>query len=390
MPSNANRWAAVGHSSDQDSRAAGLAAADQALEHDDAKLIVVFCADTYDIPELLAAINERTGGVPLVGCSTAGQFATGVVNPGGVVVTAIGGEGFSATTSAAQPVDGDLRSAGAQVATQVASLNGKQHRVVMLLSDALAGDQQEVVRGAYGVLGAGVPLVGGCAGDDFKMAATFQFHGDEVLSGGVVAASLVSDAPFGIGVHHGWERVGEPVLITRAGGNRVYELDGRPALDVYLERLDAPERAGADEGAFGEFGLLHPLGLERRSSEDAVRFVAGADFDERSLTMIAEVPQGGLAWFMKGDEGSVQTATDAACADALAGLGDNPPLALVAFDCAARRGVLGDDGVTEEVDRLSRHADGGAVAGFYSYGEIARTMGVSGIHNQTLVVLALS
>ncbi len=390
MTTSADRWAAVGHSSDTDAYAAGTAAADLSLVHDDAKLIVVFCTDTYDLPELLRGINERSGGVPLVGCSTAGQFANGASGVEGVVVTAIGGEGFSAVTAASQPANGDLRGAGADVATRVGSLNGKAHRVVMLLTDALAGDQQEVIRGAYGVLGAGVPLVGGCAGDNFKMATTFQLHGDQVLSGGVVSASLVSDAPFGIGVHHGWQRVGEPVLIPRAGGNTVYELDGRPALDVYLERLNAPEQAGADEGAFGEFGLLHPLGLERRSSEEAVRFVAGADFQERSLTMIAEVPQGGLAWFMEGDAGSVQEATDAACAAAVDSLGDRSPLALLAFDCAARRGVLGDDGVVEEVDRLVQHANGGSVAGFYSYGEIARTVGVSGIHNQTLVVLALS
>jgi hypothetical protein len=30
------------------------------------------------------------------------------------------------------------------------------------------------------------------------------------------------------------------------------------------------------------------------------------------------------------------------------------------------------------------------VAGFYSYGEIARTSGVAGFHNQTLVVLAIT
>jgi hypothetical protein len=30
------------------------------------------------------------------------------------------------------------------------------------------------------------------------------------------------------------------------------------------------------------------------------------------------------------------------------------------------------------------------VAGFYTYGEIARTHGVSGFHNQTLVVLAFA
>ena len=138
MSITATRWAAVGHSSERDARAAGRAAADQALEHDDAKLIVVFCTDSYDLPELLAGINERTGHVPLIGCSTAGQFATGVPADAGVVVTAIGGDGFSAVTAAGQPVDGDLRAVGAQVASQVASLKGKQHRVVMLLSDALA------------------------------------------------------------------------------------------------------------------------------------------------------------------------------------------------------------------------------------------------------------
>ena len=31
----------------------------------------------YDLPELLRGVNERSGGVPLIGCSTAGQIATG-------------------------------------------------------------------------------------------------------------------------------------------------------------------------------------------------------------------------------------------------------------------------------------------------------------------------
>jgi hypothetical protein len=389
MASSDNRWAAVGHSTDGDAYAAGRAAADQALMRDDAKLLVVFCSDDYDLPALLRGVNERSGGTPLIGCSTAGQIAAGTSGAVRAVVTAIGGDGFDVVTAATE-LGGGLREAGADVATRVAGSNGREHRVVVMLSDALAGDQQEVIRGAYGVLGAGVPLVGGCAGDDFKMASTYQLHGDDVLTGGLVAASILTDAPFGIGVRHGWSKVGEPVLITRAGGNRVYELDGRPALDVYLERLNAPEQAGADAAAFGEFGLLHPLGLERRSTEEAVRFVAGADFEERSLTMIAEVPQGGLAWFMKGDEDSVQSATDGACSDALAGLDGHSPLALLAFDCAARKGVLGDEGTADEIGRIAGHAEGAAVAGFYSYGEIARTTGVAGIHNQTLVVLALS
>ncbi|HEX9969878.1 MAG TPA: FIST C-terminal domain-containing protein, partial [Acidimicrobiales bacterium] len=66
------------------------------------------------------------------------------------------------------------------------------------------------------------------------------------------------------------------------------------------------------------------------------------------------------------------------------------PLGVLAFDCIARRGVLGEHGIQNEVDRIAEHAQGAPVAGFYTYGEIARTHGMSGFHNQTLVVLALS
>ena len=93
---------------------------------------------------------------------------------------------------------------------------------------------------------------------------------------------------------------------------------------------------------------------------------------------------------MEGDDDSVLEATDVACRDALASLEGRPPIGLLAFDCIARRGVLGDDGIRSEIDRIAHHAGSAPVAGFYTYGEIARTRGVTGFHNQTLVVLALS
>jgi hypothetical protein len=41
------------------------------------------------------------------------------------------------------------------------------------------------------------------------------------------------------------------------------------------------------------------------------------------------------------------------------------------------------------VRRVSAHAGSAPFAGFYTFGEIARTHGVNGFHHQTLVVLAL-
>jgi hypothetical protein len=356
---------------------------------DDPRLVIVFAAHSYDGEALLAGIRSETGETPLIGCSTAGEIASSGPGEAGVVVTVMGGPGFDVATRAANNVSADLRGAGAGVAEAMSAVSGRAHRVLLLLADGLAGDQQEIVRGAYMVAGAAIPLVGGCAGDDLRMVGTRQFHNGEVLGDSVVAAAVGSDAPFGIGVRHGWRRVGTPMLVSASSGNRVEMLDDRPALDVYLERLNAPAQAHSDAKAFTEFAQTHPLGLARRSGEEHVRFVGEADFEKRALVCIAEVPQGGVTWLMEGDSRSVLDATDAACLEALDELAGRKPIGMLTFDCIARKGVLGV-GVGDEVARVANHAGAAPVAGFYTYGEIARTRGVAGFHNQTLVVLAVS
>ena len=382
---------ACGHSADPHPFTAGAKAAVDAVRgRGDAKLLIVFCSAAYDLDQLLAGIASEAPGTPLIGCSTAGEIATAGPSDASVVIVAIGGPGFSVATGAGTDSTGSLRQATTTaVEACMGSLDRRAHSVLLLLTDGLGGDQMEVVRGAYAVVGAEIPLVGGCAGDDLRMKSTFQLFGERALRDSVVAAAVSSDAPIGIGVQHGWRRVGEPMLVTSSDGSRVHSLDDEPALDVYLRRLGAPAAAHHDAGAFTRFALTHPLGISHRSGEE-VRFVAGADFDDRSLGCIASVPQGGLAWIMEGDEDSVLEATDGACVEAVAGLSGEPPLGLVAFDCIARRGVLGEPGIRREIDRIAAFAGGAPVAGFYTYGEIARTTGMRGFHNQTLVVLALA
>ena len=377
----------VGRSTSANAYEAGARASADALAGRPASLVIVFASDRYDLPRLLAGINDTSHDAPLIGCSTAGEIATGEAGDASLVVIALGGPGFSIATAVADGVTADLRGAGSRVASCIGALEPREHQILMLLTDGLAGDQQEILRGIYEVTGASIPLVGGCAGDDLKMKVTHQFHGRGVTTDSVVAAAIGSDAPLGIGVRHGWRPVGEPMIVNKSQGRVVYLLDGRPALDVYLERLEAPPEVHEDREAFTRFAMTHPLGLRRRSAEPHIRFIAEANFEDRSLISIAEVPRSGMVWLMEGDDESVLAATDAACIDALDSIEE--PLGLVAFDCIARRGVLGDEGIQTEVDRIASHAEGAPVAGFYTYGEIARTTGVTGFHNQTLVVLAV-
>jgi hypothetical protein len=383
-----DRWFAVG-TADTSADDAGGRAADAALIHDDAKLLIVFCSPAENLPDLIGQVRSRSGGAPLIGCTTAGEITRDGPRDGSVVVTALGGDGFVIGTAAAAGASQDLRGASARAARCLPSPAGHPYRVMLLLTDGLASDQDEIIRGAYSVLGAGITMVGGCAGDGLKMTRTFQFHGDRVLTGSVVAVGITSTGPLGIGVQHGWRAAGEPMLVTGSSPNRVDSLDDRPALDVYLERLGArtghlrPEDLPA-------LLLTHPLGLSRHSGEEQVRFITAADFAGRSLFSTAQVPQGSLVWLMEADTSAVLEAATAACKASVAALGGFIPLGMVAFDCVARRGVLGQEGIEKEIRGLADAAGGAPVAGFYSYGEIARTHGMRGLHNYTLVILSVA
>jgi hypothetical protein len=85
----------------------------------------------------------------------------------------------------------------------------------------------------------------------------------------------------------------------------------------------------------------------------------------------------------------VLAAAGDAFTDAVDDLGGAPPLGFLAFDCASRRRLLGEAGVKEEIGLMQARAGGAPLAGFYTWGEIARTRGIHGYHNQTLVVLAV-
>ena len=169
-----------------------------------------------------------------------------------------------------------------------------------MLTDALAGDQQEMIRGVYGVLGASVPLVGGGAGDDLRMVTSRQIFGRKILQDAVVAACIGSDGPIGLALEHGWLSQGEPMMVTASSGNAVYALNDQPALDLYLERHQAPTGIESDPAAFAEFALTRPLAVGRRG-DIAVRHVLGADLDHRGLSCAGSVPRGAAVWLAIGD-----------------------------------------------------------------------------------------
>jgi hypothetical protein len=373
------RWAGVGRSTHPDPVTAAREAVRGALaEHDDARLLIVFASGAHELRPLAAELGDLAAGIPVLGCSSAAEIDGSGTSTGSVVVLALGGDGLSVSATAVSAAE-DPRDAGARAAACIGDVADREHQALILLTDEVPLRQAEVVRGAYSVAGAGVPLVGGGASHPGLDGGAALIYGGAVLNQAVIGIAIGSDAPIGVGARHGWRPVGDALLVTRAAPGRVVELDGRPAAEVYRERVGGhlpPEAV-----------ISRPLGLQRRVGEAHIRFVEDDGAHDGSLG--CALPAGAMAWVMEAEPSDVLAATDLACAEALEGLDGAPAAALLVFDCTARPQVLGD-AAGEEAARIARHAGDAPVAGFATWGEIARTRGSAGFHQQTLVVLALA
>jgi hypothetical protein len=254
----------------------------------------------------------------------------------------------------------------------------------MLLCDGLTPDQRAMARGAYEVTSALVPLVGGSAGDDLHWRETFTLGEGTVSGRGLVAVWITSDRPLAVSVDHGWQTFGRPMLVTRAEGAVICELDGRPALDVYLS-----ERGAAlveDARSFGEKCMYRPIGIPNAEGGHDVRQIHDKTPDG-GLVLTTGVAEQTIIQVMASDADSLLAGARRAAERALARL-DGPPRLAVVFSCCTRPPIMRER-IAEEVAAIAEVLGGAPAAGFYTCGEFARVTGATGIHNSSVALLCV-
>lgn len=383
--------AGTGISDAADVAEAGRAAATAAVEAlggEAPALVIVFACIRYDLPALLEAIRRVTGSAQLVGATSAGQFAGGQYQPmgTGVAVLALSQGPYRFGVASCAVIGGKLDAAGQQIARESRQAAGPlSHGALLLFTDWLIGNQQELIQGIYRVTGPRVPTVGGAAGDVLDLQPTLVFHDDRILRDAAVAVWISSEHPLTVVTRHGWEPLGNPLLVTRATPTEVLELAGKPARVVYEEQLGYTAEAPLTTDRFQAEGLFHPLAVISSDGSLLVRAVIGPS-EEGGLQTIAQVPAGCAVYVTTGSCDSLLGCVPAVAEEALAA---RPGArVLLAFSCVARAMVCGDR-IAEEPRLLHEAAGGIPTFGFYTYGEYARTRGVLGTHTATITSLAL-
>ena len=355
-------------------------------------MLIAFASTRQPLHTVLARLRREYPSSTVLGSSSAGEFTEAGDQKGAVALFAVAGDfkvlaGMS--TGLRADVEKAVRHAVAELPT---SLPGYRHRTALLLLDPLSGNGEEATLIAASLLGDSVRLAGGAAGDDLKMKATHVGLDDRVASDALVVAVIFSNAELGVGVCHGHQPLSEPLKVTRAEAATVYEVDGRPAWDVWAEKTrDSAAKRHVDpdtlsEAELGGYLLRYEAGLETGAGEYKIRAPLSRGRDGE-LSFACGIPQGSVIRITESEpERQVESARTAA-RRALDQTGGLPVAGALVFDCICRNLILDKDFKTA-VQAISDELGGMPLAGFETYGEIALDAGdMSGFHNTTTVVL---
>src|ERR671917_871869 len=337
--------AGVGMSRHHNPNVAGREAAQQALEKagvSKADFVFMFASIGYDQPSLVRTVREITGGAPLAGCSAEGTI-NGVdadESNFSVVVTAISSDELQWTNGIVPGLEDEPRAVGKQVAQDLLPNLSADAVGLFVFPDGLTDYLEPFFAGLEENLPSDpfLPMWGGGASNNFGVENTYQYCDDEVVSGGVSYALLSGKARASWAMSHSLIPIGGERIVTRCQGNIIYEIDGKPAVEVLKEYL--PEDALTDERDWMRYAISLALTFRAPSymkdEEYVVRGVPQLNLTDGSVTVQTEVQEGTSVWFSSRDKEKITAGLDRMAAQIKEQLGGAQPKLVFQFECLTR------------------------------------------------------
>jgi len=321
----------------------------------------------------------------ILGCSTAGEILGDAVLDSSVTITAVKFE-----KTRLKVVDEDLSQhkssfdAGHALSQR---LQAKDLQHILIFSDGLNVNGAELVKGLQHNMPENISITGGLAGDGNDFGKTFVISGDSVSSNKITGLGFYgTELTIGFGSKGGWDSFGVERLVTKSTDNVLYELDGKPALNLYKSFL------GEKAKELPSSGLLFPLSLRDEDNKTpVVRTILSVDEKEQSLTFAGNIPKGSYVRLMKANMDRLISGAEQSAQIGKNTTNGKNQLAFF-ISCVGRRLVL-KQLVEEEVEAANKVlGENTFTTGFYSYGEIAPfdKFTPCSLHNQTMTITTFS
>ncbi|MEA1917750.1 MAG: ATP-binding protein [Campylobacterota bacterium] len=308
----------------------------------------------------------------LIGTTTDGEINSNIVTTNSVVVTITQFEFSSVKSSLVNAGDDSSYDYGKKITTK---LVGNKTKVLIMFSDGLNTNGEELLLGIESIKPDDVLMSGGMAGDAGAFEKTLIFNESSHTSHGVCGVSIDSDVLTAFSRYSFyWQGIGKEMTVTKVEQNRVYTIDDISTVGIYEKYLG--EEAAE---ALPAIGIEFPL-IIKRDGVDVARAVLGKE-DDGSLIFAGNLKLGDKVRFGYGN-------VDKILEDSIRlthSISAKPIESIFIYSCMARRRYLLDQ-IVKEISPLSSLAP---TSGFFTYGEFYKESKCE-LLNETMTILCMS
>jgi small ligand-binding sensory domain FIST len=233
----------------QSSRASTAQAVEEALDlalaqagsaHADAA--VIFFSVEHAAPErdLANLIRRRAGTERIAGCSSSGMLTSGgeVEGGHGLAALVLSSDQMECRPFLFKPLHQRESEIGAELA-RVAEPGGGSAALTALFPDTYNGQAQRLLEALHDERGF-TPVVGAGASESGVAQATYQLSGAGISNNAVAGVHFSGSFQAHIEITQGCQPITEPMVITKATRNYIFEINERPALEVFAGLLKGP------------------------------------------------------------------------------------------------------------------------------------------------------
>ena len=331
---------------------------------DEIELLLFHTSTLFDLDTVAKEISARFPHVNIVGCTSAGEFNKNGYGTEKLLAVAFLKNEFSIATALVP----NLGEVNFDEAHDIASglrraLQGRerrydteQHFVISVL-DGLTRHEEHFLE-TFATAFGNIPHLGGSAGDDLKLEATYVFYNGEFHRDAAVLLLVGTGKPFTV---FSIDHINSPVsklVVTHADpeSRTVYEINGEPAAQYYASLLGM-KAEDLTPDVFSMFPLAVMVG-----GKYFIRSIQKVDLATNAITFYCAVDIGIILTFVQ--LGDCIEALESKLDKLRAQLGE--PEFVYACDCFLRRLEIQQGKNDHEIRRLQQRYN---VAGFNAYGE---------------------
>ncbi len=268
--------------------------------------------------------------------------------------------------------------------------------MVYFMASGIDIANDECIRAIEDSLGSDVTVFGATSADNMRGLKSYQIFGEHVYEHSAWLVGFADpDLHVATGASHGFLAVGDPMRVTRSEGNRIIELNGRPAWLEFTERLGLAEDAHCGQTIpIGALAERLPEALAAEYGNPHILRVVTSHDDSGAMHYATTIEEGTDLWLTVRDEDRIFSDMDRLTARLVRETGGVTPVAVFHADCLARGRHMFNRILKEElVSRMQAPFTEGDETppwlGMYGFGEFARLGGQNEFHNYTTALYVL-